>query len=129
MEKGKEKVKKYSTEFKKSVILDLVQNNLNYREAVRKYWGTTSKAETDRYRTTVRDWHRIYLKYGEYGFMANRGRPKKPAFNYEKAKNTEPSQLSKEELMELVLYLQAEVDYLKKLDALVQAEEQKKKHK
>ena len=32
--------KKYSPEFKLSVILDMLQNNLGYGETVRKYWDT-----------------------------------------------------------------------------------------
>ena len=119
----------YSAEFKLSVILDLVQNNLNYREAIRRHWNTSSKKEEDRYRTTVRDWHRIYLEYGEDGFMAKKGRPKKPKFDYEKVKNADPAELSKEQLLELIVYQQAEIEYLKKLKALVQAEEQKKKQR
>lgn len=121
--------KKYSTEFKLSVILDLVQNNLNYREVIRRHWNTSSRREEDSYRPTVRDWHRIYLEYGEAGFMAKRGRPKKPEVNYEKIKNTDPTELSNEELLQLVVYQQAEIAYLKKLKALVQAEEQKKKQR
>ena len=129
MVKVKQFHSKYSAEFKLSVILDLMQNNLNYREAVRRHWNTSSKTEEDRYRTTVRDWHRIFLEYGEDGFMAKQGRPKKPKFDYEKVKNTDPAELSKEQLLELIVYQQAEIEYLKKLKALVQAEEQKKKQR
>ena len=129
MEKTKGNRRKYDAEFKKCVILDLVRNHLSYREAVRKYWGTSSRKEEDLYRRNVRIWYRIYLKDGEEGIMAKRGRPRKPAFDYKKAKSTDPAELSKEELMELVMYQQAEIDYLKKLKALVQAEEQKKKSK
>ena len=129
MEKAKRNLRKYSTEFKICVILDLAQNNLSYREAVRKYWKTSSRKEEDLYRRNVRNWYRTYFKHGEERTMAKRGRPRKPVFDYDKAKNTDPEELSKEELMELVMYMQAEIDYLKKLKALVQAEEQKKKPK
>ena len=107
----------------------MVQNNLNYREVIRRHWNTSSRKEEYRDRPTVRDWHRIYLTYGEVGFMAKQGRPKKPQFDYEKVKNTDPSQLSKEQMLELIVYQQAEIEYLKKLKALVQAEEQKKKQR
>ena len=52
--------------------------------------------------------------------MAKRGRPKKPVFDYEKAKNTDPAELSHEELLQLAVYLQAENEYLKRLKALVE---------
>ena len=76
MAKKGQKQKKYSVEFKKSVILDMLNNNLGYRETVRKYWDTKSRAEESHYR---------------------------------------------EELE----YAQIEIEYLKKLDALVRAEERK----
>ena len=46
MAKKGQKQKKYSAEFKISVILDMLNNNLGYRETVRKYWDT--KSRTDR---------------------------------------------------------------------------------
>lgn len=117
---------KYDTKFKIRVIMDLVQNDLSYRAAVRKYWKTSSRKEEDLYRRNVRNWHRTYLKHGVDGIMARKGRPKKPAFDYNKVKKADPEELSKEQLLELVKYQQAEIDYLKKLKALVQAEEIKK---
>lgn len=50
----KDKYLKYSPEFKLSVILDMRENYLGYRETVRKYWNTTIELETTK--TT-----RIYL--------------------------------------------------------------------
>ena len=51
MAKKGQKQKKYSVEFKISVILDMLNNNLGYRETVRKYWGTKSRTEESYYRT------------------------------------------------------------------------------
>lgn len=41
MGKAGKKNKKYSPEFKISVIMDMLKHHLAYRETVRKYWGTT----------------------------------------------------------------------------------------
>ena len=45
MERKKKHNTKYSPEFKKSVIMDMRENHLAYRETVRKYWNTRSRAE------------------------------------------------------------------------------------
>lgn len=60
--------------------------------------------------------------------MAKRGRPKKPEVNYEKIKNTDPAELSHEELLQLAVYLQAENEYLKRLKALVESKENNNKN-
>ena len=80
MKKGKRTNKKYSPEFKISVILDMRNNDLTYR-------GTTKKYNLPWQR--VQKWERIYLEEGEAGFYVERrgrttkldnpkaGRPKK----------------------------------------------------
>ena len=69
-------LKKYSPEFKLSVILDMRNNHLGYGETVRKYWGATSSIESDRHRSQLRLWERKYLEEGYDGLMKdNRGRP------------------------------------------------------
>ena len=121
MRKKGTKNKNYSPEFKISVILDMRNNHLSYSETVRKYWGTQTKAETANYRFTLRNWERIYLEEGEIGFMEEKrgrkstGRPRK-----------KPLDKSKEEdLIAENQRLRMEIEYLKKLSALVLAEEQK----
>ena len=118
--------KKYSPEFKISVILDMRNNHLSYSETVRKYWGTQTKAETANYRFTLRNWERIYLEEGEIGFMEEKrgskstGRPRKKTLD----KNVE------EDLIAENQRLRMENECLKKLNALVQERierEQKKK--
>ena len=116
MKKGKRINKKYSPEFKISVILDMRNNHLSYSETVRKYWGTQTKAETANYRFTLRNWERIYLEEGEIGFMEEKrgrkstGRPRK-----------KPLDKSKEEdLIAENQRLRMENECLKKLNALVQ---------
>ncbi len=126
MAKKGQTFKKYSPEFKLSVIMDMRNNHLSYSETVRKYWGTQTKAETANYRFTLRNWERIYLEEGEIGFMEEKrgrkstGRPRKKPLD----KNVE------EDLIAENQRLRMENECLKKLNALVQERierEQKKK--
>ena len=68
MKRKKEFNAKYSPEFKISVIMDMRENHLSYRETVRKYWQTKTRAEEDNQRSQVKNWERIYLEEGETGF-------------------------------------------------------------
>lgn len=133
MKKRKRTNKKYSAEFKIRVILDMRENSLSQRETVRKYWKTSSRAEEDLYLQTLKHWERIYLEEGEAGLMAERrgkkstGRPKK---NLDKP--IEDDLIAENQrLKEKIWRLEMENEYLKKLDALVRAEEQEsgRKHK
>ena len=47
--------RKYSPEFKLSVIPDMRENDLSYSETVRKYWHTEKKAETNNHRSQVKN--------------------------------------------------------------------------
>ncbi len=123
--------KKYSPEFKLSVIIDMRNNHLSYKETVRKYWKTTTATETDRYTRQVRDWERKYLEEGELGLMKdNRGRPTASG-----KKRGRPPKLNKQVENDLIAEnqrlkeenqrLEMEIEYIKKLSALVLADEQK----
>ena len=60
--------KKYSPEFKLSVILDMREHQLGYVETSRKY-GINSHSR-------IMNWERKYLEEGYEGLMKeNRGRP------------------------------------------------------
>ena len=111
--------KKYSPEFKLSVILDMRNNHLGYGETVRKYWGATSRIESDRHRSQLRLWERKYLEEGYEGLMKdNRGRPSLTG-----KKRGRPPKLDKkveEDLIAENQRLRMENEYLKKLNALVQ---------
>ncbi len=134
MAKKGSKFKKYSPEFKISVILDMREHKLGYGETVRKYWGVNSSAESDRHRAQLKLWERIYLEEGEAGFYIerrgqtrkvdnpNKGRPRKNPLD---KKVKEDLIAENQRLKEEIQYLQAEMEYIKKLDALVRAEEQK----
>ena len=122
MEKKKQKHKKYSPEFKESVILDMREHYLTHRETVRKHWGTKSRAEEDRYVTTLRKWERIYLTEGHEELMKERrGRHRKR----EEEMPPEPDNRTREELVDENRRLRMELEYIKKLSALVLAEERK----
>ena len=129
---------KYSPEFKLSVILDMRENGLGYGEVVRKYWGVDTYKESDNHRSQVRLWERIYLEEGAAGLAVerrgrctkmdnlNKGRPRKKPIN-KQVENDLITELQKRK--EENQYLRAENEYIKKLSALIAAEEQKKSKK
>lgn len=129
------KQRKYSPEFKLSVIMDMREHNLGYRETVRKYWQTHSKTEEENHRSQVKNWERIYLEEGEAGFyIERRGRTTKmdnPKKGKSRKKPLEPTIendliAENQRLKERLQYVEAELEYIKKLSALVEAEEQLK---
>ena len=115
MEKKKRNRRKFTTEFKISVIMDVFRNNLNWHEASRKY-GIE--------RHTLRIWGRKLLEEGALWDMndkssngkkiacgkVRRGRPRKKA------------DTAGQEMADRFAYLEMENAYLKKLWALVRAE-------
>ena len=125
---------KYSPEFKLSVILDMRDHNLGYKETARKY-GLVKQSFGGALMTLHR-WERIYLEEGASGLAVerrgrstkmdnpNKGRPRKKPLPPERQQDI-IDELQK--LRERNEYLEMENEYLKKLDALIRAEEQKKK--
>ena len=108
--------------------MDMRENHLSYRETVRKHWHTQSRSEEDLYVHAVKLWERIYLEEGAVGLMTERrgrkstGRPRKKPLD----KETENDLIAENQrLKEQNQYLAAELEYIKKLSALVLAEEQK----
>ena len=128
MAKKGSKQKKYSAKFKISVIMDMRENHSSYRETVRKYWKTKNRAEENNYMSTIKRWERIYLEEGAAGLTEERrgrksiGRPRKQPSD----KSVEEDLIAENQrLKERIQYLEAENEYIKKLSALVYAEEQK----
>ena len=122
------KQKKYSEKFKIAVIMDMQENHLGKRETVRKHWQTINRQEEDLYMKTLRRWERIYLEEGVAGLMTEHrgrkstGRPRKQPLD----KSVEEDLIAENRrLKERIQYLEAENEYIKKLSALVYAEEQK----
>ena len=118
MGKTERKNKVYSGEFKIGVIMDMRENYLSHRETVRKYWNTQNRTEEDKYLHTLRNWERIYLEEGVKGLMKERRG---------KGSKGRPPKLDKEREEDLIAEnqrLRMEIEYLKKLDALVRKREQ-----
>lgn len=105
--------RKYTAEFKKTVIETMRQEHLSYMETAARF-GLRHKR--------VQDWERIYLAEGLEGFLVERrgrgstGRPSKL-----------PKQVE-EDLLTEVQRLRAENAYLKNLQALV-LEDERRQHK
>ena len=122
MAKKGQTFKKYSPEFKISVILDMRENRLGYCETVRKY--RLGPVETGGARDMLQRWERKYLEEGIEGLTKdNRGRP-----TVNGKKRGRPPKLDKQVEEDLIAEnqrLRMEIEYLKKLSALVLAEEQK----
>ena len=113
--------KKYSPEFKISVILDMREHRLGYRETVRKHFNIEDGKEVNYYHQVQR-WERIYLEEGEAGFyIERRGRATK--MDNPKIGRPRKRQLDKQVEEDLIAEnqrLRMENEYLKKLNALVQ---------
>lgn len=99
--------KQYTGEFKQQVIEDMRQNRLAYKETARKYGIHDS---------CVRRWERIYLEEGAEGlYIERRGR----ASSSNSGRKPQLGKKVEEDLIAENQRLRAEVDYLKKLNALV----------
>jgi len=129
---------KYSPEFKLSVILDMREHHLSYKETARRF--LCSKGQEDNYIKQIQRWERIYLEEGAVGLSIERrgratkmdnlkkGRPRKKPLD----KQIENDLIAEvQQLKERNEYLEMENEYLKKLDALIrkEAEQKSKKHK
>ena len=113
--------KRYSTEFKIGVIIDMREHRLGYRETARKYGLSESGSTVD----LLKRWERIYLEEGANGFMKERrGRACKSSGS-NKGRQPKLDQKVEEDLIAENQRLRMEIEYLKKLSALVLAEEQK----
>ena len=135
MTKKGAKFNRYSPEFKISCIIDMREHNLSYNETARKY--LCEKGKEASFKSRLKLWERIFLEEGEAGFYIERrgrtrkmdnpkkGRQKKILDKQVKQDLIAENQRLKEENQ----YYKAEIEYLKKLDALVRAEEQKKSKK
>ena len=106
--------------------MDMRQNHLSYNETMRRYFP--EKKSKDFF--FLKKWERIFLEEGTEGLMkerrgksassARRGRPLKLDKKVEEDLIAENQRLRQQ-----LQYVQMENDYLKKLSALVLAEERK----
>ena len=115
---------KYSSEFKISVIMDMREHRLGYRETVRKYWDI-SQGQEENYKNIVKRWERIFLEEGAEGLMKERRGRACKASGSNKGRPPKLDRRVEEDLIAENQRLRMEIEYLKKLSALVLAEEQK----
>ena len=123
MGKTGRKNKEYSAEFKIGVIMDMREHRLGYREPARKYWNV-SRGQDLNYINTVKRWERIYLEEGAEGLMKERRGRACSASGTRKGRPPKLDKKVEEDLIAENQRLRMEIEYLKKLSALVLAEEQ-----
>ena len=99
----------------------MLEHHMGYRETARKYWGV-SRGEDLNYMNNVIRWERIYLKEGVGGLMKERNGGSAGSTRNEN-ELTKTDKRAQEELIAENRRLRMEIEYLKKLSALVLAEE------
>ena len=119
---------KYSAEFKIGVIMDMREHHLGYRETARKYWKVP-RGEDLNYVNAVKRWERIYLEEGAEGLMKERRGRACRASGTRRGRPPKLDKKVKEDLIAENQRLRMEIEYLKKLDALVQKRLQEEKKK
>ena len=112
--------RKYSAEFKIGVIMDMRDNHLGLRETARKYEVTHA---------VILKWDRIYLEEGAEGLMKERRGRACSAGGTRKGRPPKLDKKVEEDLISENQRLRMEIEYLKKLDALVQKRLQEEKKK
>ena len=121
MRKKGSKNKVYSAEFKIGVIMDMREHRLSYHETVRKYELGNDK--TGGARLMLQRWERIYLEEGAEGLMKERRGRACRASGTRKGRPPKLDKKVEEDLIAENQRLRMEIEYLKKLSALVLAEE------
>ena len=108
--------KTYSSEFKLSVIMDMRENHLGLRETERKYKVQHS---------VILKWERIFLEEGAEGLMKERRGKACAASGTRKGRPPKLDPNVEEDLIAENQRLRMEIEYLKKLDALVREREER----
>lgn len=123
MGKTGRKNKVYSAEFKIGVIMDMREHHLSYHETVRKY--ELGNDQTGGARLMLQRWERIYLEEGAEGLMKERRGRACSAGGTRKGRSPKLDKKVEEDLIAENQRLRMEIEYFKKLSALVPAEERK----
>ena len=116
---------KYSAEFKTGVIMDMREHRMGYRETARKYELRQSGSVVE----MLKRWERIYLEEGAEGLMKERRGRACSASGTRKGRPPKLDKKVEEDLIAENQRLKMEIEYLKKLDALVQKRMQKEEKK
>lgn len=107
--------KQYTGEFKQHVVETMRAEGLSYKETERQFCISKDR---------VRKWERVYLEEGPEGlYVERRGR------GHGGGRPPKLGKKAEEDLIAEVQRLRAEVDYLKKLNALVLEEERQSKRR
>ena len=117
MAKKGQKFKNYSAEYKLNVILDMREHRLGYTETARKY-------DIPNYRVIQR-WERIFVEEGAEGLMKERRGRACAASGTKKGRPPKLDPKVEEDLIAENQRLRMEIEYLKKLDALVREREER----
>ena len=125
MGKTGRKNKSYSTEFKIGVIMDMRGHHLGYRETARKYQLREDGSVVD----MLKRWERIYLEEGAEGLMKERRGRACSTSGTRKGRPPKLDRKVEEDLIAENQRLRMEIEYLKKLSALVLAEERENSKK
>ena len=117
MAKKGQEYKNYSAETKLNVIMDMRAHRLGYVETARKY-------DIPNYRVIQR-WERIFLEEGAEGLMKERRGRACATSGTRKGRPPKLDPKVKEDLIAENQRLRMEIEYLKKLDALVREREER----
>ena len=123
MSKKAEESRIYSAEFKLCAIMDMREHRLSYLGTAQKY-GMVRESKGSAVKTLQR-WERIYLEEGTEGLMKERRGRACKASGSNKGRPPKLDRKVEEDLIAENQRLRMEIEYLKKLSALVLAEEQK----
>ena len=127
MGKTGRKNKTYSAEFKINVIMDMREHHLGNRETARKY-EMVNKSYGGAI-STLHRWERTYLEEGAEGLMKERRGRACAASGTRKGRPPKLDKKVEEDLIAENQRLRMEIEYLKKLDALVQKRLQEERKK
>ena len=101
------------------------EHRLSYHETVRRYWNTKTRSEECNHINVVKRWERIYLEEGAEVLMKERRGKAYAASGTRKGRPPKLDKKVEEDLIAENQRLRMEIEYLKKLSALVLAEERK----
>jgi transposase len=110
MPRGKPNAR-YTGEFKQAVVEDMQENKMSYSDIMRKY-------EISSYSVVAR-WERIYLEEGAVGLHVERRGRANISEGVQKGRKPKLDKQVEKDLIAENQQLRMEIDYLKKLNALV----------